>query len=1043
VLENLNVYGIKSKLSDLRLIKCLTLKERKQILQRSSLQFENDNCFEEYLRIKSKASREDVYTKCKLEGLVDKDFSMAFYDGSNKSINEELLKHIQNENWYKFFEEAVIKFDNLEADETVSCHYESRYDIFYPICFITLYAKEKIEECLKNISNITVRTNVIAKMLEQINNNCLQVYSKTIIFEFHRNKDKYLETSHREKKFNLFIKDIFSNTEKLIGFYLEYPVLLRRLSIKVSNMVNYFIEIINNIDSVWEKLQEGFVATNNSVLTDINCNIGDTHEKGKFVIKLLFGQDILIYKPRNLYITKKYYEFINWLNHHSNLYKLPVLKSLWMDNFTVETFVEYTSANSVDEVERFYKRIGYNIGLLYLFNGNDIHFENIVAHGEYPYIIDLETLFSHQTEQLLFTGTAFEYASRIIGKSVKGTCLLPTFAFQDEGGKGVDISGLNGKRAELPSKQLMLTEVNSDDIKFEFKKTFLENHSNIPMINDNKVSYLEYIDCIIHGYEEFIRFILDNKESVLIELNKFKDIKTRQIMKATNNYAYMLQFASHPNYTGDMIKLERMFDRLWSYPYSQKSVASSEFEELLDDDIPMFYCNTSGKDIMTGRGSILSNFYQISSFNEVVDKVRHLSNDEIYLQTLLINDSLGILHKKIEEQEKKNYDAICFRKMIYNEYESRELSYNVLQTVYDNIFNILDKNKVCGSEDVSWLQVINVDSGVKTISVIKCDLENGLSGIMLYLYYQWIINDDERCNKLLQEILAEITNIQGYESKSSEISAINGIASVIYPFVLCSGDSIDSKFITLVESVLAWIELAIDTMNNDKISIKGLSSLIIVLLNIYSKTDDYKYYTTANLILKRILKLGVPYAIQVSDENEIDMLIYSLHLAYKHTGNESVQEMARELLETVRRSTYGELYSNNNTHIANEKTCSPKSGYYKIKLLSLYKDDLLIEEIENCYKSIIRLNNSSINEKLETIDFLLLYSKIFNSSEPEKYSKNILLDIIGCYQLDSTSAYVNYDYILEGIGLSSAACGLGFRLLKYINRKYVSDIYEL
>ncbi|MGQ7115029.1 DUF4135 domain-containing protein, partial [Escherichia sp. TWPC-MK] len=43
-------------------------------------------------------------------------------------------------------------------------------------------------------------------------------------------------------------------------------------------------------------------------------------------------------------------------------------------------------------------RYPYLIALCYLLNLNDLHLENIIAHGEYPVIIDIETCFQASVE---------------------------------------------------------------------------------------------------------------------------------------------------------------------------------------------------------------------------------------------------------------------------------------------------------------------------------------------------------------------------------------------------------------------------------------------------------------------------------------------------------------------------------------------------------------------------------------------------------------------------------------------------------------------
>lgn len=53
--------------------------------------------------------------------------------------------------------------------------------------------------------------------------------------------------------------------------------------------------------------------------------------------------------------------------------------------------------------------------------------------------------------------------------------------FQDRNKKGADISALNGQKAELPFKSLTLINIGNDDVKYEYRKSQLDNQSNIPM----------------------------------------------------------------------------------------------------------------------------------------------------------------------------------------------------------------------------------------------------------------------------------------------------------------------------------------------------------------------------------------------------------------------------------------------------------------------------------------------------------------------------------------------------------------------------------
>ena len=63
-------------------------------------------------------------------------------------------------------------------------------------------------------------------------------------------------------------------------------------------------------------------------------------------------------------------------------------------------FVEQRPCLNQQEANHYFQRAGVTACLLYLLNGTDCHYENLIAHGEYPVLIDLETLMHHETRYI-------------------------------------------------------------------------------------------------------------------------------------------------------------------------------------------------------------------------------------------------------------------------------------------------------------------------------------------------------------------------------------------------------------------------------------------------------------------------------------------------------------------------------------------------------------------------------------------------------------------------------------------------------------------
>lgn len=64
-----------------------------------------------------------------------------------------------------------------------------------------------------------------------------------------------------------------------------------------------------------------------------------------------------------------------------------------------------------EEVTNFYKRVGVLAATAYVLGIGDLHYENIIAHGEFPVIIDAETLFQHMDPLYQWTGKTTNFYS--------------------------------------------------------------------------------------------------------------------------------------------------------------------------------------------------------------------------------------------------------------------------------------------------------------------------------------------------------------------------------------------------------------------------------------------------------------------------------------------------------------------------------------------------------------------------------------------------------------------------------------------------------
>ncbi|MDE6426550.1 MAG: type 2 lantipeptide synthetase LanM [Ruminococcus sp.] len=1000
---------IREKLLCKDMLRSLTLDERNLIVSLEERPVIN-GAVDKYASIPSKANIDKVVKKNQSEGLSECDYYMAFYDFENADINENMKSYIEQQEWFRFLTEALCDFSSVAEED--SDFPDSRYNMAYTTWFLTSCIRKKLIEHIGRLTNITVSAVVIDKILSHAVSGSLHIHCKSVIYDYYINKQNY----EGNKKLFRYIQDNFGSVESIIDYYLKYPVILRRLSCKMLNILKYYKKVFTDIDNTYPELcEKGFLRSN--VVIDITCGEGDTHENGKTVVMLRFEDDEILYKPRELKITRKFFSFIDALNRRANLYKLPVIKSIWHDSFTIEEKIPYKTCTSETEIKRFYIRTGYLLAILYLLSGNDIHYENIIANGEYPCIIDLETMFAHVAEQMESSGSAIEKTMYSISHSVKSCHMLPSYIFSKGNSKVADVSGLGGKKAKLPDKRLALVNWDSDNICFEMKELYLENHSNIPMLNNERVDYRNYIGNVIEGFDELMREFIKDREFFTDMIKSFSGVKTRQVLRATNDYGYMLEFASHPNYTRDMIYFERFLDAEWVFPYKKPHISRSETLDLLNDDIPIFYCDSDSKDIISSRGECISDVYEESGIEAALSRLAELSEDTINVQKLYIRDTLGILNDWLKAEHEKASDK-CRFSIHTTDMDICSLWENKLS---DKIIRILRDSAFVGKEDISWAAIKKNRNVLESnaVSNIPVGLLNGLAGIMYYL----LDEKNQTASDMVEKIAGSLNKIHDVNELKIPISGTYGFASVLLPvhfYTLSENYSQTTQ--DICSGIMGWCDNQLDRCEN--IDYSELASALMMFTALYAKSENYRYLSMMNKAAG-VLTSGSRTYINQSSYMVREKICLSLLEANVYLEDEEVTK----LIAMIRK--LDEPFYNSGCYV--QSPLLPDiSEYYRLCTLIAREnrtDDSLSAEkaVVNSFEYVTGNAEYSPEILMERIDMLLEYQELPNAKELCRKEIERMICISGLIDDDNV-----YDTLINGISLDSPLCGLGLRIKRWL-----------
>src|SRR5205085_624823 len=145
----------------------------------------------------------------------------------------------------------------------------------------------------------------------------------------------------------------------------------------------------------------------------------------------------------SLAVDVHFQELLTWLNERGDFPPFRTLRILDRGTYGWSEYVQPGGCATPQEVERFYRRQGGYLALLYAMEATDFHAENLIAAGEHPVLIDLEALF-HGRDAATGLNTSVDLVHNTMGHSVLRIGLLPQRIWGDEVSDGIDLSGIGG-----------------------------------------------------------------------------------------------------------------------------------------------------------------------------------------------------------------------------------------------------------------------------------------------------------------------------------------------------------------------------------------------------------------------------------------------------------------------------------------------------------------------------------------------------------------------------------------------------------------------
>jgi type 2 lantibiotic biosynthesis protein LanM len=870
-----------------------------------------------------------------------------------------------------------------------------------------------------------------------------------------------------EDRFYYFL-DQLAHPSGMLPLLEEYAVLARLLVETVERWTTCSLELLERLCADWEEIRATFLPEEvPEVLVEVQAGKGDMHRGGRTVTILVWQSGFrLVYKPRSVAIDLHFQEVLSWLNASGYQPAFYTLKILDKQTYGWVEHVQHSSCSSPDEVERFYRRQGGYLALLYALEAGDVHADNLIAAGEHPVLIDLEVLF--QPRITMDEHIWQEYpGAEMINRSVLRTSLLPRRLWSTDEGEGVDISGLGGQRGQLmPKPVAQWTQIGTDQMHMQNERVELPIGNHRPRLQDQEVDTLAYCESIIAGFTAAYRLITAHREELhMYMLSRFAQDEIRCLLRSSRIYGLLISDSFHPNMLRDALDRDRFVDRLWAgieqRPYLSRIIAA-ERDDILVGDIPVFTTRPDSRDLFTSHGERIAEFFERPALESLNTHLQSLNEEDMERQVWIIKASFTSMALG---GEKGAGAALHLRP------SQTAASFDRLLTAAQAVGDRLSKLALHTNNRVGWLGVTPVNEREWHLLPTEADLYSGTAGIALFLAYLGALTGETRYTELalLAQRSTRYQIDRQKELSGAGIGGFNGLGAYIY---LLSHLGSLWREPALYGEAEELVRLLPDVIAQDQMFdvIGGAAGCIAALLSLHSVAPSQKTLAVAIqcgehlLASAKSMSSGIGWCMK-NEEAPLAGLAHgnagialNLLRLTAFSGDERFRQAARDAM-AYERSLFSPAHHNwpDLRSAATGSDGRPSYmvawchgaagiGLARLASLNLVSDRALVSEIESALHTTLEqgfgFNHSLCHGDMGNLDALLAAAQML--PQGQQYTEYV--QRIAPMLLDSIEAQGWVTGIPQGVetpGLMIGIAGIGYALLRVAAPERVPSVLLL
>jgi type 2 lantibiotic biosynthesis protein LanM len=637
----------------------------------------------------------------------------------------------------------------------------------------------------------------------------------------------------------------------------DKPVLLRLIAVVTRQWIETCREFILRLDADLPTIRRDILYSNtDNPVAKIEGDLSDPHNGGRSVRIVSFADGSrVVYKPKDLRLDIAWHGLIERLNKAGPPIELKTVRSIAPDGYGWTEFIDHTGTDP-EGCKRFFRRAGAWLALFHCFVASDMHQENIIAAGDHPVPIDLETILQSTVEEHGTTdpeAQASDLATEKLVNSVMMVGLLPAYGRSPEN----NVFAIGGMTAGWNSKiKIKWDNINSDGMRPTKSKEVGKTNPNLPFVNDGYVKFSDHIDDFIFGFEDYAKFLLQQSRNVnwRVIYEGFAGVPVRKVIRATRFYSMLLQrlrnhrtmddgavWSAQADFIARLVEWDKDTTVFWPLQRAERSA-------LLSLNVPHFVSASDENEVRDATG-FSARTETGSGLSRARARVQNLDEHEIEWQIEIIRENTRALSKPAHPTTPGQAKLA----------ERPDLTIQPTKKVFiaeaDKIAEEMSRFAIRRGPGAAWIGLDWLgDAEVFQLVNLGPDLYNGVSGIAVFLAAHAAVTGRRSSAELALAGVSHLRkNLKGRNAarmaRSLGVGAATGLGSVIYAFAVMAKCLRDA-------SLLADAHVAAELFIDDLIRadkqldvIGGSAGAILCLLRLYRDSQSAD-------VLNRAIKCG-------------------------------------------------------------------------------------------------------------------------------------------------------------------------------------------